>query len=340
MYNEFAKQRFLAEYINGDVQRSASTENVISRVFNAMEPIEAECDLDFAQMDLHNMQRAFDAVSGIRRQSAETVYFILKQYIRWCAANGMDGRETFKNIRLDSVEKYRSTAVASPTHLKNSLDAAFPHPELNEIEYVYRASLWLAFIGFDELSAITVRSSDIRLDTMQVEIEGEIDNLVIYAEAVPDLRKACTLTQFIEPRGMNGVVKQREVGDLVLRGKVTSKTMIEFMTTTMRQTINRAFKTATDRYVRECGEVPRNLSLALSHERVYRSGVCYRAYELERIGEDSLSMLYAKAEIELNHKLALGEYTLTVHRTPGKIRSVILKRYTSEYELWKCAFTL
>ena len=141
MYNESAKQRFLSEYVNGDVIRSESTANVISRVFGAMEPIETECGLDFAQMDLHNMQRAFDAVSGIRRQSAETVYFILKQYIRWCAANGMDGRETFKNIRLDSVEKYRPTAVASPTHLKNSLDAAFPHPEQNEIEYIYRASL-------------------------------------------------------------------------------------------------------------------------------------------------------------------------------------------------------
>ena len=340
MYNESVKQRFLTEYIGGNVKRSKSTADIIGRAFSAMEVIETECGLDFAQMDLCNMQRAFDAVSGIRRQSAETVYFILKQYIRWCAINGMDGRETFKNIRLDSVEKYRPTAVASPTHLKNSLDAAFPHPELNEIEYIYRASLWLAFIGFDELSAITVHSSDVRFDTMQVEREGEVGNPVIYAEAVPDLRKACTLTQFIEPRGMNGVVKQREVGDLVLRGKVTSKSMVEFMTTTMRQTINRSFKTATNRYIKECGEVPHNLSLALSHERVYRSGVCYHAYELERIGEDPLIMLDTIASIELSHKLTLGEYTLTANRTPGKIRSVILKRYTSEYELWKCAFTL
>lgn len=340
MYNESVKQRFLSEYISGDVKRSKSTANVISRVFSAMEPIETECDLDFAQMDIRDMQRAFDEVSGIRRQSAETVYFILKQYIRWCTANGVDGRETFKKIQLDSVEKYRPTAVASPTHLKSALYAAFPHPELNEIEYIYRASLWLAFIGFDELSAITVRSSDIQFDTMQVERECEIDNPVIYAEAVPDLRKACTLTQFIEPRGMNGVVKQREVGDFVLRGKVTNKSMIEFMTTTMRQTINRAFKTATDRYLKEYGEVPRNLSLALSHERVYRSGVCYRAYELERIGVDPISMLDTKASLELSHKLALGEYTLTANRTPGKIQSVIRKRYISEYELWKCAFTV
>lgn len=345
MYNETVKQRFLEDYLSGadgKRKRSAATERTLERIFDSIAPIEEACGCDFAKLSIEEMQRAFDAVSGIRSQSAEVAYYLLKQYIRWCILHGVGGGEAFKQIRLDSIENFRGCMVASPAHLKSSIDAAFPNPSENSIEYIYRASLWLAFIGFKEEEAAKILADDVHLNQMEITPQGFKEPFQIFAEARQDLFQAKTLQTFREPRGRKGVDKQRAVGDVLLRGKVTEKTMEEYLTTTVRQTVNRAFKKA----IKERDEAKaqgkqrfENISLFLSYDRIYLSGVFYRAYEHERIGFDPIADFGALVELELSRKIAEGKYTISSNRTKGKIRNVLMKKYIDNYALWKCAFT-
>lgn len=347
MYNESVKRRFLSDYLlgsDGKMKKSRSTEHGLRRIFEAMESVEAECDCDFSNLPTTDMQRAFDTACGNRYVSAENAYYLLKIYIRWCQLHGIGSGEAFGNLALGSVEKARDTWVASPSHLKSILDLVFPEPDRNSIEYIYRATLWIAFIGFAEEEAAMVKATEIDLERMEIVSNFYKSPLRIFGEARADLYYAKTLTEFIEPHGKHGVAKQRALGEELLRGKVTQKTMQEYLETTVRQLTNKAFKKAGD--LREAASTPAekqrfaNVSLALSYKRIYESGIFYRAYERERIGFDPLVDFRAKVALDVSRKVQNKEYTINAKRSEAKVRNRGVEVIENDYILWKCAFTV
>lgn len=334
MYNESIKQEFISAYTT-----SASNRKVVQRVFTSTEKYEAEYCTDFSQMDRVQMQRTLDEIVGIRTQSAESMFFVLKEYVKWCSRNGIRTSDAISDVRIDAIERVRSHRVANPGHLKLSLDTVFPHPELNSIEYIYRAMLWLAFMGFEDFEAIKVKESEVDLKNMLIHYAGSREPYMIYAEAVPDIREACDAMEFIEPRGKDGVKKQRASGDTILRGKVSKKSADEQLESTFRQTISRAFKVAIDSFEKNGIEIPRSLSLNLSYSRILLSGIMYRAYTREQIGIPPNAMFAALVEKEVKRKMEAKEYTININRTENKIRTVLMKGYIDDYARWKCAFT-
>lgn len=347
MYNESVKQRFLSDYLsnsNGKMEKSRSTEHSFLRIFDAMEPIEAECACDFSNLPATDMQRAFDTSCGNRYISAENAYYLLKVYIRWCQMRGVGSGEAFEHLALGSVDKARDTWVASPSHLKSILDLVFPEPDRNSIEYIYRAALWIAFIGFTEEEASKVKAAEVDLERMEIVSDFYKSPFRIFGEARTDLYYAKTLTEFIEPRGKHGVAKQRATGEELLRGKVTQKTMQEYLETTVRQLTNKAFKKAGS--LRESASTSAekqrfaNVSLTLSYKRIYESGIFYRAYERERIGFNPLVDFRAKVALEVSRKIQNGEYTINANQTETKVLNKNIGIIENDYILWKCAFTV
>lgn len=339
MFNEEIKQKFISSKRPSGKMYTISTQDTIRTIFDMVQVYEHEYQVDFAQMNALQMQTTLDNIGGVRARTAEAIFYYLKEYVKWCAQNGMQTSEAINVVRVDAIEKFRSCMVSSPAHLKKCIDAAFPNPECNTIEYVYRALLWLAFIGFHDFEAIQIRESDVKLEDMLIVYPGRFEPYMIYSEALPDIRKVTNdLPDFLEPRGKNGVVKQREFGDRILRGKVTKKTPEQQLATTIPQMLSRAFKNAADKYTENGMDIPRDLSLNLSYSRVRLSGVFYRAYDLERMGCEPT--FNDEVSREFQRKKAQDRYTIKEERTESKIQYEIRKNYLEDYARWKSAFSV
>lgn len=279
MYNEHTKLSFIEDY-----SQSVQSRALLRQIFNGIEFIEQKYNVDFCSMDSSQAQEAYSRISGMRARSAGSYLAMLRSYVKWCRARGYLTSDAVYGLRIDFYEKIREKMVASPAHLKLALDAAFPNPARNEIEYIYRSFLWLAYMGFMDIEAVRVRCDEIFLAKHIIRFSGNTEDYHIYMEAEHDLSKACSLREFKEPRGKDGVYKQRAVGDLLLRGKVTANTMEESISKTFRPTITRAFKNAVNAYEAQGSQVPKHLSLGLTYNSIYLSGIFYRAYERERMG--------------------------------------------------------
>lgn len=326
MYNEQLKLAFIDKYTDKE-----KTAKLVQHLFNGTEEIEKRYNLDFYAMNREQAQEAFNYASGTKVNGAGALLKILQAYVRWCKANGYPVTDAISEVQIDVSDKIRDSYVMSPLHLKQSLDEAFPHPEENEIEYVYRSFLWLAFMGLQSSEAIKVTDTDLDFSESRLSYGGRIHP--IYFESILDLKKAVTLKEFKEPRGKNGVRKQRAVGHEILRGKVTQKTLEEAVEQTFRPTISRAFRTAFDKYVKECKVVPSHLSLKLTYKHVYMSGIFYRMRDRERIGFrpnfDEIVMIERRNSKESN---------FSRNYTERKLLNILIRDMEKDYENWKRAF--
>lgn len=342
MYNEYRKEQFIQEHIyceDGTRRRSEATEKMLRRVFKDTEPIEEKYQCDFAEMSTAHMQEAYDEAAGFRSQSKEIAYYFLKQYVDWCIRKGLIFANAFKSLRTDSISKTRDGMIASPSHLKRCLDIVFPSLTENDIDYIYRTNLWLAYMGVLKSDASKICRNDVDFVTMQIKSQMFFEPIQIYGEAVTDLYKACTITYFTERRGGG---HPRTEGNQILRGKMTAKSLDEFMNTTMAQCISRKFLEAEKR--RAAANDPdekvkyENISLSLTYDKIRYSGIYYRAYENERIGFDPESYLAKVVEEELDRKIEAGISKLSKSRTKAMLRADLMGAYRKDYALWKKAF--
>ncbi len=337
MYNEQIKNAFIAKYT-----KSAQTKTLLLHIFDRTMAVEEKYGVDFYAMNVEQAQEAFNCVSGIKVSGASTILMILKAYVRWCAANGYRASKAVQELRIDVYDKLRESYVASPRHLLYTLNAAFPNPEDNEIEYVYRSFLWLGFIGLQVCEAIRITPEDINLKELTLtcpivkpkEPPETPRIFAIYPEAVPDLRKAVELKEFKEPRGKDGVKKPRASGNEILRGKESKRTLEEAIEATFRPTISRAFKAALDKYEKTGTAIPAELSLKITYKHVYLSGVFYRTYERERIG-----FPIRFDEIVLGERRNAKEPSFSRNYTERKLLNILIRNMEQDYENWKSVFT-
>lgn len=214
----------------------------------------------------------------------------------------------------DEYIKQQESYVSSPRHLKLILDEVFPIFDQdfeNRVNHIYRTFLWLGFMGCSSTQSAYVQEGDVDFKRMVVRVrdndttpglreivakpfsgipkpDGEKE-LMIYAEAVEDLRMACELTEFLDATGWRRepAPVMRRPGDYILRGKLIKG--VEFepgdgLVRTIRPTITRAFNSRNEFYVRTGASMPPWLHLHLSHRTVSQSGQYYRIFEEERMG--------------------------------------------------------
>lgn len=326
MYNEQLKLAFIHEYT-----KKEKTAKLVHHLFNGTEEIEQRYDTDFYAMNREQAQEAFNYASGTKVNGAGALLRILQAYVRWCKANGYPVTDAISEVQIDVSEKMRDSYVMSPLHLKQSLDEAFPHPEENEIEYIYRSFLWLAFMGLQSSEAIKVTDTDLDFSESRLSYGGR--DHPIYLESILDLKKAVGLKEFKEPRGKKGVKRQRAVGHEILRGKVSKKTLEEAVEQTFRPTISRAFRTALEKYEKECANVPPHLSLRLTYKHIYMSGIFYRMRDRERIG-----ICPDFDEIVMRERRNSKESNFSRNYTERKLLNILIRNMEKDYENWKRAF--
>lgn len=329
MFNETVKSAFIEKYTESD-----RTKKLIRYIFEATGSIEEKYATDFYALDAEQAQEAFNSASGTRVNGASTILMLLKSYVRWCAANGYKVSEAVRSLRIDVYDKIRESYVASAEHLLESMNQAFPSPDKNEIEYVYRSFLWLGFIGLQASEAIQVTAEHIDLNAFVLHFPGHSAPYRIYSEAVSDLKKAISLKEFLEPRGQEGLKRLRAGGKEILRGKVSKRSLSEAVELTFRPTISRAFKAALERYESRGMEVPKRYSLKLTFKHVYMSGIFFRAYERERMG---ISPDFGA--IVIHERRNAKESHFSTNYTERKLLNILIRDMEQDYDNWKSVFS-
>ena len=316
MYNEVDKKAFIASHT-----KSLRTAKLFDQVFRWFEPYEVEWGSDLSTRSTEDLQKAINEVSGVRVKSAELILTIIKEYVKWRKAAGLEVSDGVYNVKINTIEKVRQQMVASPLDLKIVLDAEgsnFDHVDKETIDIVYRVLLWMAFAGMEDSDAIKVTADEVDLTNMVIRHNGY--EYEIYKECLPDFEKACNLSSFNYFHPSYTRRRQRVDGNLVLRGYRSAQIDL----TTIRPILNKKFANS-----KSSGRCFRKLS----YNRVYLSGVFYRAYEQERVGipVDFTSVI----EREMSGK----EYTITSTRSLNTIANKIRREYMADYDRWKCAFT-
>lgn len=329
MYNEERKREFL------ETKRLAGNSmGIMLNLFKRVAEHERACGCDFAEMSEAQMSKAVSDVSGLSRKTIYAAESALRDYVRWCASKGYI-EETVKDVKADVSERIRQSMVCSPDDLLSTLNAVFPEPEINGINYIYRSYLWLAFSGLEEQEAIRVEPEHLFFDEMKIlKLYGNFSEYVIYPESVNDLKKASSMMQICENRGKKGISlvwKDRASGNQILRGKATDKPIEEVLVSSVRPLVSRAFAKAAK-------NAAEGIRFNLSYRRAYMSGIFYREYmgELEGIRPNFSKYAY----LDFCNRNQKDGYKLKRGYTEEHVLSILRKSYEEDYLRWKEAFGL
>ena len=313
MYRAPIKDQFLREYYTTETTRTNAR-----AVLERLAPYEEKLEADFSTIRGDALRDIVSSVVGARPASAASGLSVLRAYARWCVANHMPGAcDDVQKIKTPGIDKYRSQSVADPAHLQIYLNQVFCPESEDTIDVAYRCFLWFAFSGIKENDAPKVRSCHVDFDMMRICLDDG-STYPIYGEALPALRRAVLLTEFVchNPIYTDNKVarKERVSGDFVLRGIKKGDNDVEPDIGRMRTMTSKKTKAALDD--------GRTLQ-RLSYKRLYSCGIFYRAYQAERIGAPVRFYHQAQIDSKASNKSSITR---------------MAKWYESDYEFWKLAF--
>ena len=331
--NEKLKKEFVAQY-----SESPATRKLAQSTLRLLAPFEREWGMDYTLQSLPELESAVNQIIGVRRQSAKVAMTILQKYAQWRKDNGHPTGDAIFSVELDTINQMRQHMVSSPTHLKMILDAAFDPPTMETADCVYRALLWMGFAGLTATESVQVRAEDVRMKDMTILYEG-IEH-PIYREAISDFENARSLDSFVDIKLRDGNAIYRRIkraeGTEILRGKSNTRTKPpeQMIRSTFRPMLARKLAEAEKR--NDNLDQPANLSFDISYDRVYMSGIFYRAYEKERFGISADFVEQAKRELE-RRKKRMQPKSITP-RYEQKTLQTVIHDYKQDYEAWKKAF--
>lgn len=316
MYNKELKARFVKSYTS-----SINTAKVCESIFNKFEPYEHKWGADLCTRSVEDLQPIIDVIVGLRARSRFSRLIMLKDYVKWCikvanVENACDGMLKINTVGLDKI---RRQTVASPLHLQRYLNVIYSPESYQSTDNIYRCYYWLAYGGVAEEDILRVKCSDVDLSNMVVHYKGT--EIPIYREAIAAFKNCVELTQFVynHPNYTKTVWRERVNGDTLVRGIRSNLSLYS-----LRVEISRRAKLHEE----ETG-------LRLSYFRTWISGVFYRAYECELIGEtpDFSAIVATKMEGK-TYKLDSGRNT-----QESKKRELV-KDYNEDYQRWKLAYKI
>lgn len=326
MYNEEIKTKFITEFSTSTSRRHAATV-----MFNALEPYEAKWGADFCTRSKDELQPVVSEIVGFRTNSKKLRLTILKEYVRWCIKNHVEGAcDGLFQIEELGLDKLKRQMVANPQHLQRYLNCICEADSEETVDCIYRCFYWLAYGGMQEEDAFDVTVQDVDLVDMIVR-HGEKE-YPIYREAIPAFKNCVTLTQFRYKHPNYApdkvVYKERAVGNMLLRGIGESKSIKAVRVEMSRRAKNPKFKSPSD-------EEDKSLDLKLSFYRVWLSGLFYRTYEAERAGMPVDFMAAAEEFMEgKTYKLDSGRNLI------GAKQRQLASDYLEDYNRWKDAYSI
>lgn len=326
MYNTEIKMRFITEFSTSTARRHAATV-----MFNTLEPYEKKWGADFCTRSKEELQPVVSELVGFRTSSKKLRLTILKEYVRWCIKNQIDGAcDELFSIEELGLEKLKRQMVANPQHLQRYLNCICDAESEETVGCIYRCFYWLAYGGMKEEDVLDVVESEVDLTDMVVRHNG--NEYPIYREAIPAFKNCINLREFRYKHANYAadkvVFKERASGDMLLRGISESKSIKAVRVEMSRRAKNPKFKSLED-------ESDKSLDLKLSFYRVWLSGLFYRTYEAERAGMPADFLAAAEEFMEgKTYKLDSGRNLI------GAKQRQLANDYLEDYNRWKEAYSI
>ena len=304
MYNEERKMQF--------VEETKSTKAFGRFVFSTTQPYEESAMQDLCELPSDVLQEIINKNFGVRTRSVDNTISYIRSYVTWCKEKEYKTCDGIYAVKMQMDEKMKRYMIASPKHLQAILDKVFLPVESETIDCVYRCYLWLLFAGLEEMDAADVKTSEVDFNSMLIEHDGK--SFELYRESIPAFRTACEATQFqfIHPKYTQ--TRNRYLGDNLMRG-IRAENM---KPTSIRSAIQKSFKSN---------------GIDLTYSTIRLSGMFYRAYETERMGNE------VNFDDYITEQIIKRNSTYHVNYTRNKAANMIKRDLLDDYACWKAAFT-
>lgn len=313
MYNKIQKVSFIK-----DVSKSISAADFYTELFNRTEPFECEWEKDICEANEKELREFFNSIGGWKSTGDKKIKQSISTYVRWCAKQQTVAFSDAINKFDSNLEtRAKECLVPNPIGLQIELDKVFNPEDRHDSDIIYRCAYWLIFSGIDPSMIGAVRRKDVCFDNMSIVFRDA--SYPIYRESIPTIINAASLNCFYYDNPIYGNAIERERSDNVhLIAGIRSIPTQDMISLRYRNCCAKA---------REEGINAKSLTL----ERVYTSGIFYRAFESERAGitHDFLELI-RRDTIKYFPDLETAELD-------KKVISKI-KRYEKEYDTWKKAF--
>lgn len=258
MYNEERKKTYLSQ--TGD--------KIALKQFPNIEPFEESMGKDLCEMSKEELQRIADKTLGVLPTTLLDTMRSVASYRNWCMENGYKVFPLEHPIQLDSTKRIRECMVASPMHLQTILDKVFNQPERETVDCLYRCFLWMAFAGiYDQKDAVGVKTDEVDLDNLVIRHGGKVYEFERIA--LPAFRVACTAESFLyeHPKYKSPIWRKRLESPYLMRSFRAKQISLRSIHPSI--------------YLRFEEKAPES---GVTYNRIFYSGVFYRAYEMERAG--------------------------------------------------------
>lgn len=304
MYNEERKMRFLEE--------TRSSTDFGKSVFHTTESYERNAGQDLCELETEALQGIANENFGSRTRTIDSTIAFLRSYVVWCKEQGYPVSDGIYGVKTQMDEKMKRYMIASPRHLQAILDRSFSPVESETVDCIYRCYLWMSFSGIEESDTFEVKVDEVNFDSMVIEHGGK--SFEIYREAIPAFRMACEATEFKYQHPRYTQIRSRVPGEFLMRGIRSEK----IKSTTIRSVIQKAFKAS---------------EVELTYNKIRMSGMFYRAYEVERMGD---AVSFDDYVIE---QVIKRDSTYSRNYTRNKAANMIKRDLFDDYACWKAAFT-
>ena len=277
MYNEEQKWSFIHDYTSNE-----GVANSCRNLFEIIEPLERELDLDICQVkDANKIHDFLDGNVGMRLRSISVRLSTLRAYCRWCQNNGVkDATSTLLDVKITPRDRLAETRVGSPEQLEQFLNALFDNEEELTYDIVLRCYCWLGFMGVQEDRVEHILSKDVDLKNLKVVVDGKDYGIYlvyndddVICNAATCFRKCKDMDAFryFHPLYNEIIWRQRVDGPQLLRG-IKSGPRCDRLRETLSRANTKAIKEG-------------RTQLRLTYQRLWLCGLFYQTYLKELQGE-------------------------------------------------------
>lgn len=319
MYNEATKMNFM------DTISNESAKKEILSVFKTIEELEIKYGVDVCEMNISQASEVANKIVGlaVRESTNKTTRIsVIQRYVKWCLENNVRGaNNNILHVKASPIQKIKERFLSNPLHFQKELDMLFAPVEECTVDNVYRAILWMMYSGLPKEDYIKVLCSDFDFEEMVFFCDNE--KYPIYKEALKTTKSAISLKEFkyFHSNYPAPIMKSRYDGNELSRG-VSGIVKLPTLQTTINQRISKL--NSNNIFVTE-----------IAYENIRKSGVFFRALEMERSGfEVSFEALTVK---ELKKKM---ESKPKDEQKPISNTQIVKhsRIYKLEYLNWKEAF--
>jgi len=308
MYDEERKKQFLSSFASESMRHKYGL--YLERAGKVEEKFDCRLE-DMTNEQAHEVALVFGAQ---RNATVKLLEHLFATYKEWCEENGIQFKPDVSAFSFDTLSLIRTHMVFDPAQLQQKLDLVFHKESVKSTDNIFRAYLWMMFMGIGRQEAVEITNEHVDLSVPCVFVGDEV--FKIPAEAFPCFYVLATSKSFVVPNpNHSDWTLDRYSSNQFLRGTVGD---------------NRKYKNIEARI----GLASTSKGVSLRPRDIAYSGVFYRTYlrELETGSPDFTQYVQdwlASSEVYKNQD----------KRSKQKRYQNVLSSVRKDYKNWKTVFT-